>query len=174
MKEIKAIETHYKGYRFRSRLEARWAVYFDAIGAKWQYEPEGYDLEELGYYLPDFFVSINWHKEYKNPGNFVEIKGSMPEEIEFEKIKRLSKLTNHSCKMFIGVPGDQETFWCHRSGNNGWYSDIEHPQKLGKWLITSSGFALQCFEIAAGNISCFTEDAINRARSARFEYGESG
>ena len=28
--EIKPIETHYKGYRFRSRLEARWAVFFDA------------------------------------------------------------------------------------------------------------------------------------------------
>jgi hypothetical protein len=26
---IKAIETRYKGYRFRSRLEARWAVRFE-------------------------------------------------------------------------------------------------------------------------------------------------
>ena len=32
MSEIKAIETYYKGYRFRSRLEARWAVFFDAAG----------------------------------------------------------------------------------------------------------------------------------------------
>lgn len=30
MSEIKAIDTYYKGYRFRSRLEARWAVFFDA------------------------------------------------------------------------------------------------------------------------------------------------
>ena len=29
-KSIKPIETNYKGYRFRSRLEARWAVFFDA------------------------------------------------------------------------------------------------------------------------------------------------
>ena len=29
MSDIKAIETYYKGYRFRSRLEARWAVFFD-------------------------------------------------------------------------------------------------------------------------------------------------
>lgn len=29
---MKAIETRYKGYRFRSRLEARWAVFFDALG----------------------------------------------------------------------------------------------------------------------------------------------
>ena len=37
---IKAIETQYKGYRFRSRLEARYAVMFDALGFEWQYEPE--------------------------------------------------------------------------------------------------------------------------------------
>lgn len=33
---IKPIETKYKGYRFRSRLEARWAVFFDALGISWE------------------------------------------------------------------------------------------------------------------------------------------
>ena len=53
---IKAIETRYKGYRFRSRLEARWAVFFDALGIKWEYEKEGYDLGKAGRYLPDFWL----------------------------------------------------------------------------------------------------------------------
>ena len=53
---IKAIQTRYKGYRFRSRLEARWAVFFDGLSVKWEYEPEGYDLGQAGYYLPDFFL----------------------------------------------------------------------------------------------------------------------
>lgn len=53
---IKAIQTEYKGYRFRSRLEARWAVFFDALGIDWEYEPEGYDLGDLGWYLPDFYL----------------------------------------------------------------------------------------------------------------------
>lgn len=53
---LKAIETAYKGYRFRSRLEARWAVFFDAVGIKWEYEAEGYDLEDAGWYLPDFWL----------------------------------------------------------------------------------------------------------------------
>jgi hypothetical protein len=35
------IPTRYKGYHFRSRLEARWAVFFDALGLRWQYEVEG-------------------------------------------------------------------------------------------------------------------------------------
>lgn len=30
--DIKAIETEYDGHRFRSRLEARWAVFFNAVG----------------------------------------------------------------------------------------------------------------------------------------------
>lgn len=42
--DIKAIETCYAGCRFRSRLEARWAVFFDALGLEWEYEPEGFEL----------------------------------------------------------------------------------------------------------------------------------
>lgn len=42
--EIKAIETIYNGYKFRSRLEARWAVFFDEAGIEYQYEPEGFDI----------------------------------------------------------------------------------------------------------------------------------
>jgi hypothetical protein len=52
---VKAIETQYKGYRFRSRLEARWAVFFDYCDYKWEYEPEGYNLGGISY-LPDFKV----------------------------------------------------------------------------------------------------------------------
>lgn len=52
---IKAIETVYKGYKFRSRLEARWAVFFDALGIEYQYEPEGFEFNGIRY-LPDFFL----------------------------------------------------------------------------------------------------------------------
>ena len=53
---MKAIETIYKGYRFRSRLEARWAVFFDALGIDWQYEVEGFELDNGEWYLPDFKI----------------------------------------------------------------------------------------------------------------------
>ena len=43
--QIKAIETVYKGYRFRSRLEARWAVFFDALGIHYRYELEGLNTQ---------------------------------------------------------------------------------------------------------------------------------
>jgi hypothetical protein len=55
MMTIKPIETKYQGYRFRSRLEARWAVFFDMLSIKWEYEKEGFNLDGV-YYLPDFWL----------------------------------------------------------------------------------------------------------------------
>lgn len=80
--EIKAIETEYNGYHFRSRTEARWAVFFDAIGLSYEYEREGFNLHENGYYLPDFYLK-DWDW-------FIEIKGGMPKREEIEKVKELS------------------------------------------------------------------------------------
>jgi hypothetical protein len=60
---MKAIETIYNGYKFRSRLEARWAVFFDTLGVPYEYEKEGYSITswENGKdvetrYLPDFWL----------------------------------------------------------------------------------------------------------------------
>jgi hypothetical protein len=53
---IQPIETVYKGYRFRSRLEARWAVFFDTLGIAWEYEKEGFQLSDGEWYLPDFWL----------------------------------------------------------------------------------------------------------------------
>lgn len=55
MSEIKPIETVYNGYRFRSRLEARWAVFFDAVGIRYEYEPDGFEVDGEKY-LPDFYL----------------------------------------------------------------------------------------------------------------------
>jgi hypothetical protein len=50
------IETLYAGCRFRSRLEARWAVFFDVFQLKWRYEPDGFRLPSGRCYLPDFLI----------------------------------------------------------------------------------------------------------------------
>ena len=62
------IETEYNGYRFRSRLEARWAVFFDAVSINYEYEPEGYNLPNGTRYLPDFYLP--------DFNIFVEVKAS--------------------------------------------------------------------------------------------------
>lgn len=47
------IETVYRGHRFRSRLEARWAAFFDLVHWPWEYEPI-----DLDGYIPDFVVKF--------------------------------------------------------------------------------------------------------------------
>ena len=89
---MRAIETEYKGYRFRSRLEARWAVFFDACGVRWEYEPEGYVLPGGRYYLPDFLLhDVTFdHAGYQEGQDlFVEVKGKMT-EADADKIRKFA------------------------------------------------------------------------------------
>jgi hypothetical protein len=53
---IKAIDTFYNGNYYRSRLEARWAYFFDLINVKYVYECDGFELNNGVRYLPDFFL----------------------------------------------------------------------------------------------------------------------
>lgn len=69
---IQAIETHYAGHRFRSRLEARWAVFFDELCIAWEYEPQGFVIGDTPY-LPDFLLT--------ECGTWVEVKGN-PDQLD--------------------------------------------------------------------------------------------
>ena len=88
---IEVKETIYKGFRFRSRLEARWAVFLDSLGVEYEYEPEGFNLPGVGAYLPDFRVMC-----YADRGHdcepyplYIEVKGRM-DEASAAKIKTFS------------------------------------------------------------------------------------
>ena len=88
--EIKAIETVYNGYKFRSRLEARWAVFFDAAGIKYEYEPEGFEFynwetADTDRYLPDFYLpQLNCYVEVKpSIGKLLECKAKISSAIDF-------------------------------------------------------------------------------------------
>jgi hypothetical protein len=111
---IKAIETQYKGYRFRSRLEARWAVFFDALGVKWEYEKEGYDLGDYGWYLPDFWLP--------DADLWIEVKGQHPTDDEKLKLMCLEERTGHKGFFFMQVPDSPNSFdWYAMSGrDDGW------------------------------------------------------
>jgi len=72
---IEALPTHWNGIEYRSRLEARWAIFFDRIGVKHQYEAEGFWLPS-GKYLPDFWLPET------NGGCWIEVKGQSPTDRE--------------------------------------------------------------------------------------------
>lgn len=112
--EIKAIETKYKGYRFRSRLEARWAVFFDACKIRWEYEKEGYDLDGLRYlpdfWLPDFgmWIEVKPKLEPINTDNnywWMVPDPSKPEE--FAKAAGLTFATRSPVVVVCGPPGPE-------------------------------------------------------------------
>lgn len=65
---IKALETTYNGVTYRSRTEARWAVFFDELKLNFLYEHQGYAVDGWPY-LPDFLLL-----ETTTPTLYAEVK----------------------------------------------------------------------------------------------------
>lgn len=172
---IKPIETCYKGYRFRSRLEARWAVCFDELGIDYEYEKEGFKLIEGLYYLPDFWLPYSESEIiYRNipqySGHWVEIKGYEPTKEDMSKLLLLSINTKHNGVMLVGSPWEYHFYFTNRHGltygphiprcfSDGLHADEAHGlHTLFNRFIQNGG----------------TFDAIIAAKQARFEHGECG
>lgn len=98
---IKPIETIYNGYRFRSRLEARWAVFFDTLGIQYEYEPEGFKLSDGTMYLPDFYLPTF---DY-----YVEIKGfSKHLRNDLDKVENFVHEIKKSVAILSEIPYSEE------------------------------------------------------------------
>lgn len=96
---IQAIETSYRGRYFRSRLEARWAVFLDVLNIEWVHEPDSYSTR-AGWYLPDFQI-VNG-RDYI----FIEIKPYYPNSTEQAKCFGLAEHFNSKYIFFCcGLPG---------------------------------------------------------------------
>lgn len=155
-----AIETRYKGYRFRSRLEARWAVYFDALSMKWDYEKEGFDLGSAGYYLPDFWLP--------EASTWAEVKPTEFTSSELEKIKRLGDLTGQKVLMLVEVP-DLKPYWCYDPSVSYTYDvAVCWYNETGR-LYGSIGEDFSSLDFDERVLP-----GVRAARSARFEHGEDG
>jgi hypothetical protein len=168
MNDIRPIETHYAGCRFRSRLEARWAVYFDALGIRWEYEPEGYELPDGTCYLPDFWLP--------QVGLFAEVKPRTFTPAEVAKAAALPC----PCVMLDGPP-DARVYWSAGLNEYGYRDDycLEEGHRYweheGRFYMGSGAD----FDDPASWGPDYVGDmwdtaAITAARSARFEHGECG
>jgi hypothetical protein len=69
---MKAKETIYNGYKFRSRLEATWAIFFDIMKIKYIYEPEQFLCYDQSQYTPDFYLPECYCRKIE--GVYLEIK----------------------------------------------------------------------------------------------------
>lgn len=70
---MKAIETIYNGYRFKSKLEAKWAVFFETLGMRYEYEPEAFAFRD-GWYTPDFYIPEMYLYCSNVEGVYIEVK----------------------------------------------------------------------------------------------------
>ncbi len=97
MSSIEAKPTEYKGTLYRSRLEARWAVYLDAHPKIIlpRYEPVCFPLAS-GTYTPDFYFFLK-----KSQGFYLEIKPSQPTVDYIENLLYL--LTVHPISILLAV-----------------------------------------------------------------------
>lgn len=199
---IKAIPTRYKGYNFRSRTEARWAVFFDALGLAWEYEPQGFFTEDGTGYLPDF-----WVPELKA---IVEIKaraeGDQADQPWLEdgsKERKFADLVNenHGAELpppytgalfvvLFGLPG-AAGHWLDEprsyAGTVGWDSpyflcECPHCGALGFQFDGRDGrnnHKRNCPAIGKHDKGAYNIDssrilsAASVARAARFEHGET-
>lgn len=100
------LETWYRGVQYRSRTEARWAVFFHTAGVVARYEPEGYRLDDGTCYLPDFCVGPGSGgeatDEWRQCDAWIEIKGREPTDAEVLKALRLARLTAMPVYIFWG------------------------------------------------------------------------
>jgi len=104
---MRVIKTEYKGIKYRSRTEARWAVFMDNAECPFEYEPEGLDLGDAGCYIPDFYLPM--------VDKFLEIKPSVMVEGRESPVEELAKQSGKDVILMFGTPqvpelGD-ERFW---------------------------------------------------------------
>lgn len=172
--DIKPIETKYNGFRFRSRLEARWAIFFDAIGLKYEYEVEGFEMKGIRY-LPDFYIPSldRWFEIKAKPLNNYELKKC--EEFCFNKDNENIKFS-----VLIGSPeavkigeyaGIMEYVWEWPSEQYPENYRLLAPEELAEKEYYSR------FVKGIWVVPGVTEEeltlAATAARQARFEFGEA-
>lgn len=147
---LKPIETYYKGYRFRSRLEARWAVFFDSAKIKYFYEPEGFKNDDGSLYLPDFYLP--------DFDTYVEVKANIPEAekdlnryVNFIKwggpIKRLVILSD--------IPSGEKNSGLWHFPCLAWdVVDMNNDSAMGCWFFFYDGYSeTEDMPVVEGKIS---------------------
>jgi nucleoside 2-deoxyribosyltransferase len=175
---LRAIETEYRGYRFRSRTEARWAVALTAAGIEWQYEAEGFDLNGARY-LPDFFLP-----ELKT---FVEVKPTR-EAAEQAAPLMLALIEASGCDGLFAIDSPSierpnPFFACCRLAKGRyhvWPTTIDQCAFCDRLSFSRRRHKCICLgdmhvlEVPLRGETSRLNHALGEAQRARFERGESG
>lgn len=165
---IRAIETTYNGFAFRSRLEARWAVFFDALDLRFNYEQEGFKMPSGVWYLPDFYLP--------QVRMWAEVKPDAFEEEEKAKCLELVDGTGSVCLLLEGAPDFRTYLAVHAADIENvleryecdYLLDVDyHGRKhlnAGR-LFGDTGGSF----VSEVHFTARYREAVHRSRSARFD-----
>lgn len=132
----KSLPGPYGGIVFRSHLEARWAIFFDHLHLKWEYEPQGFAVDGVAY-LPDFAVFAacgllwaeikpDWRSDPDGVARWRKFAGQRPQPSRAVLLAGLPTL--HVQSLVIGGDDSQED-----PAKGGWDDDSQ------QWRPCSSG-----------------------------------
>jgi len=120
--------------KFRSKLEARWAVFFDHYGMSWEYELMSFRLQSGLIYCPDFLL-----KDFKC---FAEVKPNIPlSQLAIRKIEEFTQ----PIALLKGLPLENTFELFHLKWAE--YSDNKlYPcfDKDSRWRWWSTGGEITC------------------------------
>lgn len=170
---LQPIPTRYRGCQFLSRLEARWAVFFDALDLEWDYEPEGFILPSGECYLPDFYLpQVRMYAEVKPCECRDEVV--VPPDAR-RKLCDLAQAIGRPVILCDGTPRDTNywTAWPqpgedYPTWEDVVFTDLHRYHLVEGRLFASTGGGL--FRHDWPHEDC-NHPAVAAARSARFEHG---
>lgn len=190
---LQAIETSYSGYDFRSRHEARWAVFFSTLNVAWEYEVQGHYVDGFRKYLPDFYLPDH--------GLYVEVKPTDADRVDPEGVELWNAFAGDvavnwkekRAAMFVGpvpdpgavdragppraeqwydpgivITGDWHYAWC--ACPSGRHFDIQYEARGGR-IFCGCPRSLDDSYQTGNHVQIL--DAYGAARAARFERGEN-
>jgi hypothetical protein len=177
---IKAIETAAFGRLFRSRHEARVACFLTYLGARWEYEPQGFELPS-GRYLPDFKV---YYYDRPQEWFWVECKPFEPTDHEIALARQLSDNTRCAVLFFTPSTFDEIRHYYFSMSNIceefGWEKDGDFNLmmlKIELWdrhsFIDNKAGKLLSYDLVPKWNWMKSFKAANAALSQRFEFGEA-
>lgn len=186
MTSLVPIQTRYGGCRFRSRLEARWAVFFDRLAIPWEYEPAGFFLGNRAY-LPDFWLP--------RQNLYYEVKGADPLSGYRDRMAHLAEGRRLRTVLAVGDIPRPETDPCGLAeAGSPFFMEVYFPDggmdypyawtrcdHCGATDVQFNGIQERNCECVAGDRGIGDGArhpdllaAYEAARSARFEHGENG
>jgi len=95
----KAKRTKYGKVWFRSRLESRWAEWFDQQDIPWKYEPTSFGIDTARHYTPDFAIQVP-----EIGAVLCEVKPTWKQAVEDARLQRLAQIIGNPCLALSGDP----------------------------------------------------------------------